>query len=165
MSERCICGKDFVCQLLDYCEECCPAVVALTTRLAVVEKERDEWKRSSELVARVLIDTKADLTAARVVVAMARAEVAGTDCWKWEEGGCLMFDEPQCPYCDLRDAIAALEEPKCGTCKGSKVIHGDVWHCGRGHHSCWKLEPTRENCDKCSYARPFPCPECDQGKE
>ncbi len=30
------------------------------TDLAAVEKERDEWKRSSELVARVLIDTKAD---------------------------------------------------------------------------------------------------------
>ena len=38
------------------------------TDLAAVEKERDEWKRSSELVARVLIDTKADLATAMKVV-------------------------------------------------------------------------------------------------
>ncbi len=50
-------------------------------RLATLEKDRDEWKRSSELVARVLIDTKADLTAARVVVeAGVRLHERGAQC-------------------------------------------------------------------------------------
>ncbi len=68
-------------------------------------------------------------------------------------------------YQEAVEWVDALDKPKCGKCGGKGTIHGDVWHCGRGHHSCWKLEPTRENCDKCSYARPFPCPECDQGRE
>ena len=115
----------------------------LESEITTLTTERDEWKRSADLVTRTLISTKADLeesclengrivdnsmkqigalttrlAEAENVVAMARAEVDGTDCWKWEKGGCLMFDgmhnpgEPQCPYCDLRDAIAAYDKAK-----------------------------------------------------
>ena len=46
---------------------------AVESHLSAAEREMDDWKRSSELVARVLIDTKADLAAARVVVEAVKA--------------------------------------------------------------------------------------------
>ena len=75
-------------------------VIDLTTRLAAVEKERDEWKRSSELVARVLIDTKADLTAA-------------------------MKDKPKGRFLpDIEDLSHTIdfEKPKCGECGGTHCV-------------------------------------------
>ncbi len=136
-------------------------VTTLTTRLAAVEKDRDDWKRSSELVARVLIDTKDDLTAAMKVVEAARDTLKGTEsmatsatcqhCTKMMvkmlklfEALAAMKDKPKGRFLpnieDLSHTID-FDKPKCGTCGGTHCV--DTPFSGS--------DPS--------------CPECDQGKE
>ncbi len=96
----------------------------LTTRLALAEKVRDEWKRSSELVARVLIDTKAALTA---------------------------LEKPNPPkgrfLPDIEDLSHTIdfEEPKCGTCDES----GEVETVRGKHHKLIGSKP----CPDCEEAK------------
>ncbi len=140
------------------------------TDLAALEKERDEWKRSSELVTRVLIDTKSDLAAAMKVVEawgmVAAAAGLTPDDFECKcdppsysdkliinlrEAIAGMMDKPNPPkgrfLPDIEDLshMIDFEELKCGTCDES----GEVETVRGKHH---KLIGSK------------PCPDCG-GKE
>ena len=149
---------------------------AVESRLSAAERERDEWKRSSELVARVLIDTKADLTAAMKLVEAGKEfvdywmddfeprcdeeykRVVVEKIWKLSEA-LVAMKKPKGRFLpDIEDLSHTIDfdKPKCGTCGGS----------GYDRQACKNESPNdciSTCCHGCQDATP--CPECGQGKE